>query len=311
MYEGKLLDKMLNATQARLTGADFWGIENDLFAFARSGMIKAETYLDFVKRHIPNAEYPANSSILSHLIWLNTFFYNDKKYESMSEMMKNIARYILDSVGINAKPSEQAVSKQVRSRAIVCLGLLGDKHIADFARKKFKTAVETGKIDPDIKEAVYEVAAWNGAKEDFNAIKSKYAIEETPDEKMRLLKALAFFRNKELVNRAFAFADSSEVRLQDKHVIPALSTYNPQAHAKLVSWTFGNWKKLENMYPEGTMMLRRFAANLSVLKTEKDLEAFDKFFQRKENMRDDVKLEVAKTRERILANIKFAKANYI
>ena len=309
MYKGELLDKMLSVMKTRLNGVEAWGIENDMFAFVRSGMVKAEAYLDFVKRNLINAEYPANSSILSHLIWLGTVLYGSKLYESRVETMRQVANSILNSVGLDAKPGEPTISKQTRSRAIICLGLLGDSRIADFARKKFETALKTGKIDPDIKEAVYEVAAWNGTKEDFDKIKSRYAVEETPDEKMRLLKALAFFRGKELVNEAFAFSDSPNVRLQDKHVIPALSTYNPEARAKLSSWTFASWKKLEKLYPEGTMMLPRFVANLAVLKTKKDLGSFDAFFKRKENMRDDIKPEVAKARERIIANIKFAELN--
>ncbi len=314
VYDEPLLEKVFEAVKARkLSGIDTWGVEQDLFMLTRSARIPLQKYLDAIQNYFLAAEYPANEGIIGHLIWLHTMPYGSNQFEKVRQVMEKFANKIMANLGFEARPSDTPIDKSLRSNALLCLGLSGNVHAVEFAKKQFEKELSGRQIDKDLKSKIYELAAWYGDGRTFEKMKNKYINikEAEPDESIRLLRALAFFRDKELVRKAFGLAVSKYVRLQDKYVIPAYSTYNPESFRFLVEWTFTNWQKLKQQYPEGTMMLSRFVANLSMLKSKKDLERVSAFFSKKENLRDDIKMEVKKTIERIKANIAFAKANGI
>lgn len=209
------------------------------------------------------------------------------------------------------KANEKPTNKIEREDALLALVRVNDKMVTTFLANKFSELLKGKQIEADLKNAVYAAAAWNGNAKEFEILKNMYIKEKEPDEKIRLLRALALFRNTELINKSLEFALSKEVRDQDRFIIPytmAISG-NPLGHNLLVEWTLSNWQTLKQKYSAGTLMLKRFVATFSIIRDEEGMKLVKAFFSKRSNLREDIEEEVAKTMEIIQANIKFVQTN--
>ncbi|MGC8676206.1 MAG: M1 family metallopeptidase [Candidatus Micrarchaeia archaeon] len=309
-YPARMLEKLLEAIdRKRIDAIDAWGLENDMFALARSGKIAAQSYLDAAKSHFAKAGYPANASTLSHVNWIYGMLYSTCLEQKAREAMLSCGKAVVSEVGLKPKKTDTAIEKQLRSTAMLVLGMAGDRGIVQFSIGEFNRAVRGAKINPDMKEAVYAVSAWNGTADLFNKMAKMYDQAQAPDEKARLLKALAMFKDKHLARKALAFALSKQVKPQDTFIIPSFISANPAARGVLMDWTLSKWKTLAGRYSEGTGMLGRFVENLGIASDSKSRAKFVSFFSRQVNRREDILRGIAKTRERIDANIMFIKRN--
>ncbi len=293
----------------KLSGADSWGIENDIYAMSRSGRVAAGSYLEFVDKYCFGGEYPMNANVLDHLGWISDMLY--KEGNTMpKELIIRYSNEILDNLGWDRRERESTFNTMMRSAAIMKSGMAGHPTTIDSAKEIFNDYITHGKeIEINIRAAVFYLNAWVGDEKVFNTFRQRYIKEKVPEEKARFLRALAMFNDKRLLLNAFEFSMSQEVRPQDSFVIVAMGSSNPAGSELILEWTKKNWKQLKKRFASGTHMLSRYVDNLSCLKTKEDLDEVKAFFSKKENKRDDIAHALANTLEEIEANIQFMEAN--
>ncbi|MCL5404312.1 MAG: M1 family metallopeptidase [Candidatus Marsarchaeota archaeon] len=311
-YDMPMLKKLCEAVRSRsMLGTDAWGIENDLFVMARTGQIRAVSYLEFVEEYFIGVGYPANSNIISHLGWLEAMLYDTFLYPDLVRVSTKFSSDIVERFGWSKKQNEDPTTTMLRSSALQALGRLGYKKVEQKMVAEMAKYLKTGKKpDPDMRSPIYYTSAWYGSSYLFGKILQLYKNESNPEEKRRLLQSLAFFRSKNEINEALRLSLSSpDIRLQDAFVIPAIMMSNPEAMQHVFKWTYAEWKTLMKKYDIGTHMLERYVDNFSVAYTANDYKRFKSFFASPSNARQDIKKTLAKTSERIGVNIKFRKAN--
>ena len=312
VYDANLLKNISSAiANGEIKGADAWGIENDLFAYARSGRIKVDEYLDFVKKCCYDSDYPLNFSVSGHLGWLRIMSRGEKWIKGIEDVDFEFHRYILYRTGWVRKNNEANITTMLRGIAISRLGIYGDKDTVSKLRNMFNQICsgKGGSIDPNLRSCIYSVSAWHGDADTYSKIVGMYKKAKMPDEKRRLLGALANFRSKNLINKSLEFSISRDVRLQDTFAISAIASGNPEAIELVWVWTKKNWKLLKSKFDRGTHMLSRFVENASVMKSENNRNDIRLFFGKRENMREDLKKSLAQTLERVDANVKFIEKN--
>ena len=309
-YDAEDISRLGELVQGKkITGMDSWGIESDMFARSRSGRMPADSYLEFAGRYCLDGDHPLDASVLSHLVWIY-YRLGPGNNARARELLLLYTNRLIDRLGWERDEGETPYDTQMRSAAIMASGMIGYAPTVDKAVKMFYDFMNRGKaIDPNIRGAVYSLAAWSGGDEVFRILKERFSRETVPDEKTRLLRATAMFNDKGMVLKAFSFAMSKAVRLQDSFMVPAIAASNPAARGILLPWTVRNWKELRKRYASGTHMLIRFIDNLAVLDTEKEKEEIEGFFRKKQNFRDDIGHALDKALEQIEANIRFLKAN--
>lgn len=316
LYRTTYPERMLNALGERIKkleirGTDSWGVENDLFVMARSGKMQVADYLDFIERYCSDCDYPLDLGISQHIQWLSTMFYGTKLSERINEVSIAYHDRILDRLGWQKRPEDTNIDIMLRSAAIAGLGRAGHEATVNKAVAMFNDYVKGGKLETNLKGAVYSIAAWTGDGRRYDKFIELYKKSEMPDERQRFLQSLAIFRTDELVERTFKFAFSKDVRLQDSYVLPAILSSNPIGRYVISAWTMKNWKMLLGKYDTGTHMLERFVTNLGVASTARERDDIRRFFARKENMRGDIRMRVAQTLEKIQANINMMRENGI
>lgn len=293
----------------RLGAADAWGVELDAFAMARSGRSSVGEYLEFVNMYCFGAEYPLNASVLGHLggLYDMLYYYDNSRIKPIA---LRYANKIADRLGWDVKKGEDVHDTLTRPSALMRAALLGNRSTIDKALEMFDALIKgKGKIDPNIRGVVYYISSWVEGKRISDLLRKRYASEKIPEEKARLLRAIATVSDKKLVNEALDFSMSKNVRLQDSYVIPAVCASNPVAKPMLLGWTEDNWQRLKKMHASGTHMISRYVDNLAVLDSKKDKAEVLGFFNAKKNRRADIKQALGNTVEMIEANIRFVEAN--
>jgi tricorn protease interacting factor F2/3 len=303
----EMLGKLI--ADGKLSPADAWGVEQDVFAMARSGRSKVDDYMNFVNKYCLDAQYPLNANVLGHLSGLHDLLY----YYDNARIKKLTLKYsdnLISRLGWSVRKNESAHDTLLRPSALMRSAMLGNKETVNKAVDMFYSFVK-GKtdIDTNIRSAVYSISAWSEGGKVFDTLKERYEKEKVPEEKIRFLRAISMFSDQKLLRESLEFSMSKKVRLQDSYIIPAICSANPVGKPIMLNWTEKKWKSLNKIYASGTHMIGRYIDNLDMLDTKKDKEEVIRFFGSKENKRDDIKHALGNAVEMIEANIRFIEAN--
>jgi aminopeptidase N len=310
-YDDRLLLALGRAMkEKKIDSIDAWGVENDLFAFARSGKIKLQKYLSFVSKFCLNCAYPVNSSLLSHLNSLYLMLYGTESGNEVKRVLAAHCNELLNRLGFSARNKESSIDAVLRGSVIASLGLIKDKRAVDRSKEIFNHYVKNkAAIDSNLKSAIYSTVARNGNEETFEKFKKLYTDERVPEDKIRFLAVLGYFPDEKLIKKALAFALSDQVRYQDTYIVPSVASSNPFTKNLVFEWTKSNWKVFKKRYPPGTMMLRSFISDMSVQKSPAARKMVADFLSQKDVESEDTIPEIKRTLERIDTNIRFMEAN--
>ncbi len=146
--------------------------------------------------------------------------------------------------------------------------------------------------------------AENGSGSEHKTLKKLYKNEPLQEERNRLARALALFKEQKLLKDTLEFALSDHVRFQDSiHVIAGVWT-NP--YGRDLAWEFvkKNFKKLRKIYSGGHFMSRLLGAAGSMIKVS-DASDLEKFF--KKNPVPEAERTIAQAAEQIRSNAAWLK----
>ncbi|MEM3841435.1 MAG: M1 family metallopeptidase, partial [Candidatus Micrarchaeaceae archaeon] len=167
MYSGDILEKLCYAcSQKKLDEVEAWGIEEDMFSFARSGRIKLSEYASIIGRHMLGIDYPLNLSLMSNLEWVFSISYGLDYGDVVRNIKFRVAKAVLDKCGFERKEGEPAITPLLRSAAISNLGIAGYEPVVKRCRALFQSKALQDEMS-DIRSAVYEVVLWNGGSAEY------------------------------------------------------------------------------------------------------------------------------------------------
>ena len=151
---------------------------------------------------------------------------------------------------------------------------------------------------------VYNLAAENGERQEFNTLVKMYKEEDHQQEKDRISRSLGLFKQKEILQKTLVFATSQYVRFQNTLQMIAAVWGNPQG--RYLAWEFvkKNWKLLKERYAGGHYFTRVFepAGEFTKISDAKDIEVFVR-----KNPIPEAKRTIAQMIERIYANADWLK----
>ncbi len=295
----------------KLDALDGWGVENDLFAMARSRTVNVFDYLDFVKRYAMDPGYPLSMSVSEHLSWITTISVGREWRDQAVAISRDFHKRVLESLGWKTGEKEEATDTLRRSMSISALGMLKDPETVSKASEIFDAFVNRKeRIDDNIKSAVYMTVAFNRPSEELlDRFMELYKNDPVPQDKSRALQSAGMLGDRSLVRKALGFALSKQVRIQDSWRIMVGAGSNPITDDIYREWAMVNWKRLMKTFPPSTHVMGRYT---EVFGAAKDKESRDKiagFFGKKQNIRDDIVLDSKKAIERIDSNIRFLEVN--
>ena len=302
--DGILLDLKLLVDEHKVNPIDRWAIQNDLFALTVAGKEKIQNYLDFTDAYYNEDSYLAKANVANNLnfVYLLTF------WEDFSKDIKWYAikyfRYLFLELGWDKKKGEKHTDALLRSFVIFVLGKMGDEQILLGAEDRFKKFLKyPSSLDPDMREAVYSLVAWNGDLKTFSKLLALYKRAPSMEEKLRLLSALCMFRDEKLLKKALDFSQSKYVRSQNMQLPIMKVASNPYGRKILWTWLQKNWKQLSKKIGTGNPLFNRIVASISLVADDSMEKEIRKFF--KKNPTPGTERTQEQTLERIRIHSKF------
>jgi tricorn protease interacting factor F2/3 len=310
-YDKKTLNNIGKSIQkGNFKELDTWSIINDLFVYAYSNRIKLNEYLDYINKYGFEFDYPANSTVIAHLEMLYKIIKNVYIKDNIQSLISRYCNKIIEELGFETREDDDNITILLRGNALHALALIKDKKIIDYAYKLFEEKyIKNKEIDSNLSRYVYYAVAHTGGVKEYNIILKMYKNSKIEEDKIKLLQSLGMFENEELVVKTLKFALSKEVKPGDINNISMNIGSNIKNHKLLLNWTKSNWKTFKLRYPSGNNMLPRFINSFSLCTDKKIYKEIKLFFNKSENMSDDIKRPFNKLIERIEANIRFIESN--
>ncbi len=311
IYPKAMLDSLGRRVKAkRLSPIDGWGVEKDLFTFAKTSRVKVDEYVDFVEKYCMNPDYPLDVNVSGHLAGLaETLKYSKRLHRRVNGLNIRYHKRVLGRLGWKSNGGERNVTKFLRSISIAALGMNGHKPTIRKARKLLHAYLKSGVMDKDIRNAVFAVNGWNGNKSLYGRFASLYRKEQNPETQRVLSRAMCMFNDAKLSRKALDFSLSKDVRLQDSVSFSMLSAGNPAAKNILWGWTKSHWRQLMKRCVPGAHMLDKYVDCLGYVDDRRTRADIAKFYSVKSNRRGDIERSIKQTLELIDMNIAFREFN--
>ena len=241
-----------------LAARDRFGVVDDVFEATRAGLADTSVALNLLVHMRDESDFVVWSAVgggLSSVLGVTEDKELRKRLESFGHWLvqPNVSR-----LGWDQKPHESAFDTLMRPVVMQQAVRFDDKAVTAEAKRRFEAFLEGADLDPDLRPVVLYGVARHGGEREFEAILSRYRVEQSPQMKMGLLTSLGRFRSPELIDRFLALGISEDVRPQDIFRILAWGFLN--RHARDATWAFvkDHWELFLERYGEGGHMLEHF-----------------------------------------------------
>ncbi|HBA46032.1 hypothetical protein A2W67_03555 [Candidatus Nomurabacteria bacterium RIFCSPLOWO2_02_40_28] len=293
-YSKELLEKLKMPVERKiLSPRDRLGVIRDLFALSEAGTIPTTDALEFLSAYKNPARNAYGKAVAggedNYTVWLEIALglarleqlIVPRQARHLRPTKSNLDKLILDlfsptmkRLGWSPRKNEMHTDTLLRSLCISRLGRSGHTGIINKARAMFKT----GKINPDIRGAVYSVVASSGGMKEYKIFIEKYKKETLHEEKNRIGGVLGDFSDPKILKLTCEFAMSKHVRTQDTVGILSSIGANPEGRDIWLKCIKLNWKILVSRYGDGGHTLARLIKAISGSAEEKHLKSFKEFF---------------------------------
>jgi puromycin-sensitive aminopeptidase len=174
----------------------------------------------------------------------------------------------LEDIGWQPAQDEDDLTSKLRGLFVQLLGIYGSDEVT-ISRCRgilFDSTI----TEPELVAAATNVVAATGDVQDYEWFLNKYTNATTPQERIRMLYALAEFNSEELMERTTAFAFTDAVKTQDAPFL--LNRCIANRHHGVVAWAAvrKNWVKANKEFPGNTIV--RMISSVTTLNSE-SLEA--------------------------------------
>jgi len=257
-YPAEMLEGLVGALRSRSLPhpvIDALGILSDSQALARAGYLQTSKVLDLLEAVKNEREYNIWTLIAGGLQAVESLLDSARSRKRLAEFSLSLILPALSDMGWDKRKSDEHSDLLLRSLLIFQAGHYGDAGVIQEARVRFDKFLKTDELEPNIRGPIYSLMAENGDVKDFQKLVKIYRASSLQEEKVRILRALARFRDKTVVPEVLKFALSKDVRSQDTYVI--LASFGSNVSARHLAWNFNKsqFKELFKRYEGGSVSL--------------------------------------------------------
>lgn len=256
-YEKDYLHKLGELAQNKqMSSEDRWGLQNDLFALARSGEIKTGDYLDFLSFYSDEKDYLPVSGIDSNLFRICLILKGDPREKAMYTG-KTLTEKVLSQKGYLPRTGESLADAIMRDQILWHAVFYGSEDAKEFTRQQLKSLMQGDNIHPDIQRSVLQAGAWLGQDDVFEWMCQKIQDSDIEHERFNLLMALGCFQDQILIQKVGQYI-LEKVPERNKCVPLIHLASNPEAVPMMWPWYLENRTRLEKLHPmyyEGVLWL--------------------------------------------------------
>lgn len=264
-----------NLSSAHLTSVDRMGLFDDQVAMVQTDSGSTVRLLKMAKHF---SEYERSYTVwravigILHLIRSLTWDIEDVA-DYIDSFCQRILKPFLDELGYRSHPNETLNDRQCRSSLFGYLASLKDAQVQQAAKEMFKHHIDGSQpIEASMRDAVFKAVMTNGNRQTFNQMKSLYRNAELAEEKNRILHAMGYCHDPNIVETVLEFAVSMEVPPQDSVVTISSVASNRYGYKQAWSFFAHNLEKICRRYAGGLFLMARIVK--AVTENFSDMESW-------------------------------------
>ena len=266
-------------TNKLIPPVDRLGIQNDTHALCLNGTISITQLLEllsFYKNETNPHVWMNISKNIDHLNHLLAITSCSNKMETFSRQMFSS---IANTLGWESKETDTDLTIILRSNILLRLGIYGDSTSVATAKtiySKFKN--ENTPINPDIRSVVYNLTAKECSSSEYNEMLNLYLKANLSEERTRILNALTYPTNPNLLKKTLEFSLTNDVRQHD--TIRIILGVSRNTNSQNLAWEFikDNWEELNKRYGKGGFGIMSLVSIGSLFTKQNDLDDYILFF---------------------------------
>jgi puromycin-sensitive aminopeptidase len=265
LYEGELLEALLLAVEeGTLSSMDRLAIENDLFAFVRSGLSPMTDYFSLLARLKKEDSYVVWSDVAGNLMTIDGIWAGEQGWEAFRRWAARLVRPAFERLGWEGKKGE---AHQIRLLRATLLGLLvrfeEGESLKEANARFVRYRENPSGLPADLRFAVFQSAVTTGGKAAFDAILDLASRTSDQEEKNKLIFSLARTPDPGLLDRTLELTLTPLVRVQDAVSVIGFLAKNPAGRTRTFDFVAGHWEEFYRRYEGGGFALNRLVRNIS------------------------------------------------
>ena len=266
-YSAELLSRITGATLATLTTLERYNLVDDAWSAVVANAMSADRFIDFARGFQNENDLAVWQAMSIALRGLGRLL-NRNEMAPFNAFVSGLISPAYARLGDEPQPNEDDLVSKLRGLLLSTLAILGDD--ASAQKRCRDILFNNASTDPELVAASTTVVASTGTETDYNWFLNKFHNAPTPQEKVRMLYALAEFDDVELMKKTCALAFSGDVKSQDAPFLLARCIGNK--YHGIVAWAAvqENWNYANETFPGNTIV--RMVSTMTTLNTP-ELEA--------------------------------------
>jgi aminopeptidase N len=274
---------------------DRWGLQNDLYAFTRSGDAPFEAYLEFLLNYKTEDAFLPLISIADNLYHGSLVLDGARRARAVS-FGRSFLETVLSRIGYEPEPGEAYPRSILRDALVQQAAVYGSEQAAEFADRAFSLLTGGGSIHPDIARSVLYIGALNGGGKTFEWLQQRLNTSVSEHERMNILAALGGFKDAGIIEKVQNYI-LTEVPGRNKFIPVSSMAANPYALPFLWEWFVSHLDLIERFHP--AQFERVIEAILPIAGIEREAEVsafFERYLREKDAAGDVIRMCLEKLR---------------
>jgi aminopeptidase N len=248
-YETSAFRAMSRNAEKDFSPAERIVLLRDAWAAVRAGQQPIGDFLELAEGLQSDRTASVVQQMYRELDYIGEYLVSDSDRPQYQAWVRGLLEPILQELGWQPAPNEDANRKDLRAHVIYTLGYTArDPEVLAKAKEFVREAVDNPTaIDPSLVDAFFSLAAMNGDAALYDQMMSHLQSNGAPEQYYRYFYALARFTDPALLQRTLGFALSPAVRSQDALGLIA-SVMETRAGEKQ-AWDFvrAHWSQIEKI----------------------------------------------------------------
>ena len=272
-YSPELLSRLKGSTLSTLDTLERYNLVDDAWNATLAGTMTGTELMAFFKEFTDERDLAVWQAITIALKGLGRVL-NREEMAPFQEFVHALVTPAYRDLGPDAVPGEDDLRAKLRGLLFTTLAVLGND--SEACTRARDILLHNASTDPELVAAATSIVASTGNETDYDWFLSRFREPATPQERIRMLYALAEFDSEKLMLRTCELAFTDEVKSQDAPFLLNRCIAN-KYHGSLAWKTVrSRFNEAEARFPSNTII--RMVSTVSTLNTPELLVDVRSFF---------------------------------
>jgi puromycin-sensitive aminopeptidase len=261
-YSADLMSRISGDTLRELTTLERYNLVDDAWNAVVAGAVSADRFMAFAQNFTNETDLAVWQALNKGLVGLGRMLNRDEM-APYNSFIRALVSPAYGALGANPIAGEPDLTAKLRGLLLSTLAVLGSDEAAQ--KRCREILFNNATTEPELVAAATSVVAATGDAQDYEWFLGRFKDPSTPQDRIRMLYALAEFDDADLMQRTCDLAFSDEVKSQDAPFLITRAIAN-KYHGD-IAWAAAqkNWAYANEKFPGNTIV--RMVSSVTTLNT--------------------------------------------